>query len=219
MRIASTMLVPLLAVFVAWTLSPTAVRAEMFSYRDDRGILHFSNVRDDSRWVPLAVPSSVKARVLDARNQAYPFSVIVSVQALLHGIDAALVRAIIKVESDFDPQALSRKGAMGLMQLLPETAQRYGRVDLYEPDANIRVGVQHLKRLMAQFRNDLRLTLAAYNAGAEAVAKHGGIPPFPETIEYIGRVLRHYQSYRVSTDALSERNAADSGKGKRGQEP
>jgi soluble lytic murein transglycosylase-like protein len=100
------------------------------------------------------------------------------------------------------------------MQLLPETAQRYGRFDLYEPNENIRVGVQHLKRLMAQFRNDLRLTLAAYNAGAEAVAKHGGIPPFPETIEYIGRVLRHYRSYRVSTDRLPEGNASASGAGK-----
>jgi len=183
---------------VAWQTAS----AEMFAYRDARGILHFSNVPQDPRWVPLSVPPSTGPRTSKDRNQAYPFASIVAAHARQAGIDAALVRAIIKVESNFDPRAQSNKGAIGLMQILPQTAQLYGRVNLYEPIENIRVGVRHLKLLLEQFRNDLRLALAAFNAGATAVTRHGGVPPFPETIEYIGRVLAQYRTYNGARDKV-----------------
>lgn len=195
--IASLLRAPLPAIVVGWVFAQTPIGAEIFVHRDEQGITHFSDVPGDPRWVPLQVPTSIRKHPLNGRHQEYPFARLIGAQALQHGIDAALIRAVIKVESNFDPLARSQKGAVGLMQLLPQTARRYGVFDLYEPNENIRAGVRHLKLLMAKFRNDVRLSLAAYNAGAGAVTKHGGVPPFPETIEYIGRVLRHYQRYRT----------------------
>ena len=116
-----------------------------------------------------------------------------------HSVDADLIRAVIKVESDFDSSARSNKGAMGLMQLMPETARLHNVVDLYNPSANIDGGVRHLKLLLGRYQGDLELSLAAYNAGIKAVEKHGGIPPFAETREYVRRVLSYYQSYRGDT--------------------
>jgi soluble lytic murein transglycosylase-like protein len=107
-----------------------------------------------------------------------------------------LIRAVIKVESDFDSSARSHKGATGLMQLMPETARLHNVLDMYDPSANIEGGVRHLKLLLGKYRGDLELSLAAYNAGMKAVERHGGIPPFTETREYVRRVLSYYQNYR-----------------------
>lgn len=195
MRMARTLPLAALTLALAYA-APKTASAEVFAYRDDRGILHFSNVRETPRWIPLIVPPFSSTRTFDHLSQPYPFASIVGAHARRTGIDAALVRAIIKVESDFDPRARSHKGAIGLMQVLPETAALYGRVNLYEPAQNIRVGIRHLKHLLAQFRNDMRLALAAYNAGAAAVNRYGGVPPFPETIDYVARVLGKYSSYK-----------------------
>ena len=112
---------------------------------------------------------------------------------------ANLIRAVIKVESDFDSGARSHKGATGLMQLMPETARLHNVLDLFDPGANIEGGVRHLKLLLGRYQGDLELSLAAYNAGIKAVERHGGIPPFVETREYVRRVLGHYQAYRGDT--------------------
>ena len=113
-----------------------------------------------------------------------------------HGIDPALVRAVVKAESDFNETARSRKGAQGLMQLMPETARQHNVANVYDPEENIEGGVQHLRLLLDRYRGDLRLALAAYNAGIQAVEKHGGIPPFAETKEYVRRVLTFHERYR-----------------------
>jgi hypothetical protein len=105
-----------------------------------------------------------------------------------HGIDARLVHAVIVVESGYRQHARSRRGAVGLMQLLPATARRYGVFDLYNPVSNIEAGVRHLRALLGRF--PLALALAAYNAGEAAVERYGGIPPYPETEAYVSRVLR-----------------------------
>lgn len=105
-----------------------------------------------------------------------------------HGMDARLVHAVIAVESGYRQRARSRRGAVGLMQVLPATARRYGVFDLYDPVSNIEAGVRHLKTLLRRF--PLALALAAYNAGEAAVERHGGIPPYPETEAYVSRVLR-----------------------------
>ncbi len=112
-----------------------------------------------------------------------------------YGVEFALVKAVIKAESSFNPRALSPKGARGLMQLMPQTAALHGVSNIHSPRENVAGGVQHLRLLLNRFRGNLRLTLAAYNAGEKAVERYGGVPPFSETKEYIRRVLSYRQSY------------------------
>jgi len=114
-----------------------------------------------------------------------------------HELDPLLVDAVIRAESGYNPAAVSPKGAAGLMQLMPSTARRHGVRDRFDPGENIRAGVRYLKALREAFGDD-RLALAAYNAGEGAVLKHGGVPPYPETIEYLRRVQKLYESARAS---------------------
>ena len=116
-------------------------------------------------------------------------------------IDPQLVHAIIQVESEYDPKAISSKGAMGLMQLVPETAQRFGVANPFDPKDNIQGGVSYLKHLLDMFGGDLPLSLAAYNAGEGAVARSGGIPSYAETKDYVRKVTRLYQSASSPTGA------------------
>jgi len=109
-----------------------------------------------------------------------------------YSVPARLIRAVIVAESGFDHRAVSRTGACGLMQLMPETAALLGVSDPFDPRQNIHAGTRHLRAMMARFRSDLPLAIAAYNAGEKAVAVYGGIPPYPETREYVARVLRLY---------------------------
>ena len=119
-----------------------------------------------------------------------------------HRVDPALVRAVIETESNWNPRAYSRKGAGGLMQLIPTTAQRYGAYDLFNPQQNIDAGVQHLKRLLERYNGNLDLALAAYNAGEGAVDKAQGIPPFRETRNYVQKVQNAY--FRPGSGRLTD---------------
>jgi soluble lytic murein transglycosylase-like protein len=119
-----------------------------------------------------------------------------------HRMDPALVRAVIETESNWNPRAYSRKGAGGLMQLIPTTAQRYGAYDLFNPQQNIDAGVQHLKRLLERYNGNLDLALAAYNAGEGAVDKAQGIPPFRETRNYVQKVQNAY--FRPGSGRLTD---------------
>jgi len=112
-----------------------------------------------------------------------------------HKVDFALVKAIMHVESAFNPYAKSNKGALGLMQVMPQTAQRYGIDDIHDPTQNVRAGVQHLRYLLERFNNKRLLALAAYNAGEEAVLRHRGVPPYPETQDYVKKVMRYERQY------------------------
>jgi soluble lytic murein transglycosylase-like protein len=116
--------------------------------------------------------------------------------AILYQIPEELVRAVIKVESDFDPRAVSPANARGLMQLIPGTAERMMVRDVFEPRQNIFGGVRYLRVLANMFNGDLELTLAGYNAGEHAVIRYGGIPPYAETEHYVRRVVAYYRSYR-----------------------
>ena len=109
-----------------------------------------------------------------------------------HNVDPSLVRAVIKVESNFNPNAVSRTGAMGLMQLMPQTARQLNVVNPFDPQQNVDAGVRHLKRLMESYGGDVKLTLAAYNAGAGAVARSAGVPHFRETRNYVKRITQLY---------------------------
>ncbi|HXA47122.1 MAG TPA: lytic transglycosylase domain-containing protein, partial [Burkholderiaceae bacterium] len=115
-----------------------------------------------------------------------------------HGVHAALLKAVIEVESGFNARALSPKGAIGLMQVMPTTAARYGRYDLYSPEENLDVGAQYLHDLLVMFHGDVRLAVAAYNAGENAVKRNGGnIPPYPETMRYVPMVLDRYSLFQT----------------------
>jgi len=125
-----------------------------------------------------------------------------------HELDPLLVDAVIRAESGYNPAAVSPKGAAGLMQLMPATARRHGVRDRFDPGENIRAGVRYLKALREAFGDD-RLALAAYNAGEGAVMKHGGVPPYPETIEYLRRVQKLYENARASQPAPPAEPAAE----------
>lgn len=115
---------------------------------------------------------------------------MIETHARHHRLDPVVVQAMVRVESDYDPLALSHKGAMGLMQLMPETARSLEVADPYDPEENLRGGTLYLRRMLDRFGGNLALALAAYNAGPEAVSRYRGLPPFPETRSYVSRVLR-----------------------------
>lgn len=123
------------------------------------------------------------------------FENIIIRAATKHEVDAALVKAVIRTESYFNPNATSRVGASGLMQLMPQTAKLYGVTDLYSPRQNIDAGVRHLKYLLARYRNKVTFAIAAYNAGEDAVEKYKGIPPYRETQNYVRKVLKFHELY------------------------
>jgi soluble lytic murein transglycosylase-like protein len=112
-----------------------------------------------------------------------------------HDVDEALVKAVVQAESAFDSEALSRDGAQGLMQVLPTTAARYSIDNLSDPHQNLQAGVRHLKRLLKMFKGNVPLALAAYNAGENAVKRFDGIPPYEETLAYVGKVLGLWKLY------------------------
>jgi soluble lytic murein transglycosylase-like protein len=144
----------------------------------------------------------------DASPERYNrYNVVIREAATLYQIPEELVRAVIKVESDYDPRAVSRVGAQGLMQLMPDTAQRMQVRDILDPRENILGGVRYLRVLANMFNGNLQLTLAGYNAGENAVVKHGGIPPFDETEDYVVKVLAYYRRYRESRDVVTASSA------------
>jgi soluble lytic murein transglycosylase-like protein len=122
------------------------------------------------------------------------FSDIIRAAASRHGLDEKLITSVIAAESNFNPKAISRKQARGLMQLLPSTAARFDVTDIFDPAQNIEAGTRYLKQLLDQYRGNLALALAAYNAGPDVVAKFGGVPPIAETRAYVKRVQAHYNA-------------------------
>jgi soluble lytic murein transglycosylase-like protein len=129
------------------------------------------------------------------RSDESTYDALILAKAREHNIEFALIKAIVHVESSFNPYARSNRGARGLMQLLPETAKRHGILDIYDPAQNIEAGIRHLKYLKTLFGSQNHLVLAAYNAGENAVLRHGGIPPYTETQLYVRKVLLMKRQY------------------------
>lgn len=165
---------------------------EIYYQIDENGIAHFTNAPTSSEYrllQPGVLPSV-------ARLTAANIEELIEAFGAEHGLDAALIKAVIQVESNFNHRAISRKGAQGLMQLMPSTIWRLSVGDAYDPHENIGAGVRYLRQLLDQFQGDLRLALAAYNAGENAVLRYRGVPPYPETRDYVTRVLRLYRQMR-----------------------
>jgi hypothetical protein len=144
-----------------------------------------------ARIAPDEVPIRERAPSQDAAepDPAVPYAEMIDRSAAREGVDPRLVRAVIQVESAYQSRARSRKGAAGLMQLMPETSRRYAVSNPYDPGSNISAGIKHLRTLLDRY-DQLPLALAAYNAGEAAVERFGGIPPFPETQNYVRQILR-----------------------------
>jgi soluble lytic murein transglycosylase-like protein len=192
---------PLKAViFAAATLIAGAAGAHpIYTYLDADGVRHYTDVPDNNRYRLLHMSSQDVTESGDHYNpallaRATQYDAIIESTAHSSAVEANLLRAVIVVESGFNSRAVSKRGAVGLMQLMPATANRFGVSNLYDPKQNIRAGALYLKFLMDRFGQNVRLALAAYNAGEEAVDRNGGqIPPFSETMAYVPRVLKVYQ--------------------------
>ena len=165
----------------------------IYSFVDERGVWHFSNVSTDPRYGLARQSRHISPHV--PRNYA-EFEEIISETATRYDLDPDLIRAIIQIESGGIPDARSSKGAIGLMQLMPETSSNLAVSNPLDPRANIQGGTKYLSRLLERFRGNLVLALAAYNAGPEKVKRYKGIPPYPETRRYVRNVLKQWQKYR-----------------------
>jgi soluble lytic murein transglycosylase-like protein len=177
--------------------------ASIFAFTDAQGTVHYSNVPVDDRYkVVLATAAEIPHRVPDIGamlRRSARFSKVIETAARASRLEPALLQAVMVAESGGDPNALSRKGARGLMQLMPATARLYGVNNAFDPEQNIRGASQYLRDLTDRYRDDLELVLAAYNAGPAAVDLYGGkIPPLKETLDYVPRVLRLYSRLRES---------------------
>lgn len=173
--------------------------AASFRLVDQQGVVHFTNVPTDPRYQRRSAATGTGSGWLRVpQSEQNRYAVEIRQAAERYGVEAKLVEAVISVESAFDPWAVSRKGARGLMQLIPKTAATLGVRDSFSPRQNIDGGVRHLRHLIDRYRGNLPLALAAYNAGAQAVDWYRGIPPYPETQEYVRRVLDRYGWGRVA---------------------
>lgn len=178
-------------------------KGPIFSDRPLNKTSQVFGVFDGGRLWPRAGTGPVLPSQLTARRQA--LESLVQRIAKAHGVHAALLHAIIEVESGFNARALSPKGAVGLMQVMPETAARYGKFDLYSPEQNVDVGARYLRDLLAMFDGNVRLAVAAYNAGENAVIRSGRrVPMYPETLKYVPMVLERYRRLQPSYTGFSE---------------
>lgn len=193
MKLSGIFISALITVF----LFSVRASADFYSYTDSSGLVHFTNVpvSPKYRWI-----MREKGRVYHP-NRVYSldnYENIINKSALKHGVDPSLARAIVKAESDFDPNAVSRAGAKGLMQLMPDTARLMRVNDVFNPEENVDGGIRYLKYLLKLFSYDVKLAVAAYNAGENAVIRYGAVPPYAETRTYVKRVTRYYKLYKAS---------------------
>jgi soluble lytic murein transglycosylase-like protein len=173
-------------------LSPAAAQAQIYVWRDAAGNVVLSDKKKDPAAKTYSVAPSANAKfrtTMPLSRRAAEFEPLIEEHATLNNVSADLVRAVIQAESAFNPRALSIKGAMGLMQLMPATAAELGVDDPYNPAQNIRAGVKYLKQLLDLYEGKVELALAAYNAGPGAVKRYGGtVPPYRETRDYVARI-------------------------------
>lgn len=192
------------AFFVAALLMASAVAAhsQIYTYLDADGVRHYTDVPDNNRYRLLVLSPQDRTASGDRYDamllaKAGQYDSIIEKAAAAASVEPNLLRAVIVVESGFNSRAVSRRGAMGLMQLMPATATRFGVSNPYDPRENVHAGARYLKFLIDRFGQDVRLALAAYNAGEEAVERNGGqIPPFAETMAYVPRVMKIYRMLR-----------------------
>lgn len=208
-------------------LSAAQVRADIFQFTDSAGVVHYTNVqprgsgwkrvyRSDDSSRASSERAHTQLRVPDPKRMRL-FDPHIREAARLYQLPEAFIRAIVMVESNFFPDAVSEDGAVGLMQLMPNTALSMGVLDAFDPRQNVLGGTRYLRLLANRFNGDLVLTVAAYNAGEGAIKRYNGVPPYQETRRYVKRVLHHYYAFRNqneitladASDAAERARAAD----------
>ncbi len=192
---------PLLLLSATVLLAAASVQAEVYQYVDANGTISLTNVPNDPRYKRVTRDLPRSRGVISDRER----DPVIARHSRTHRLHPALIRAVIKTESDFDPLAVSHAGAVGLMQLMPQTAMRLDVRDSYNPDDNIGGGTKYLRQLLDRFNGNLPLALAAYNAGEQAVERYRGLPPIPETRQYVVKVLRYYRTFLMNDRGASSR--------------
>lgn len=181
--------------FLAALCFPLASQADIYRYEDEEGVVHFTDAPTDKKFKiflrDLRKDRQLRTRFRIAAGNPQEFEHLIAKASAKYGVSASLIRAVIQAESGYNPQAVSRAGAGGLMQLMPGTAKHLKVTDRFDPGQNVDGGVRYLKFLLDTFKGDVSLALAAYNAGLSKVAKYGGIPPYEETRTYVSRVLSY----------------------------
>ena len=174
---------------------PSLLLADIYMYVDQEGVIHFTNV-------PTSSANDYRVYIKERNGRGYyprssdQYDDIIKEASHRHGVAFPLLKAIIKAESAFNPRAVSKKGALGLMQIMPKNIQLLKINDPFDPRENIMGGTRYFKELLNQFKGKLSLSLAAYNAGPNAVVKYRNIPPYKETEEYVEKVLKYYYSFK-----------------------
>lgn len=184
-------------------LITTSVCADIYRYEDDDGIIHFTDAPTDRRFKvfmrDLKKDKLLRTKLhLAGSVKPAEYDHIISTCATKYGVNPSLIKAVIHAESGYNPNAVSSKGASGLMQLMPGTARSLKVSNSFDPKDNVEGGVKYLRFLLDTFHGDVSLAVAAYNAGLNKVAKYGGIPPYNETRTYVNRVLSYMQSYQAN---------------------
>jgi soluble lytic murein transglycosylase len=173
----------------------SSVHADIYMYIDDNGVMHFTNTPTSNQH-EYKVYIKERTSVSNRFQATDKYDKLISNASAEFNLDSRLLKAMIKAESDFDPRAISTKGAMGLMQIMPENFKMLNLENPFDPWQNIRAGAQYFKKLYKRFNGKLALSLAAYNAGPTAVDRYKSIPPYQETEEYVRRVLRYYRTFK-----------------------
>jgi len=187
-----------LFLIIPFLLCPTVISADIYRYVDKDGVMHFTNTPDESggelylREAPRRPPRK-SGRGMDSRWVAE----YIERSSRANNLSPALIKAIIKAESNGERFAVSPKGAQGMMQLMPFTARRMNVTDPFDPIENIEGGIRYIKELLGTFGGNLVHAVAAYNAGPDAVKRYGGIPPYEETRQYVKKVMNYYRHYQI----------------------
>ena len=169
--------------------------ADIYSYRDENGVLHFSNAPNDLRYQFKIREKALSVYLFENPSERY--DAIIHRASEKYKVGFALIKAVVRAESNFNPSLVSTAGACGLMQLMRDTASEMGVREIFDPDQNIDGGSRYLRTLLDRYDGDLILTLAAYNAGPGAVLDYGGVPPYPETEHYVDKVLEYERRYKT----------------------
>ena len=199
----SSILLSLCAVLVYVLAIASYARADIYRYVDEDDIVHFTDAPTDKRFkiflrdLKRDKELRTKLKYASSVNPA-EFEQLIKSCSAKYGVNSSLIKAVIHAESGYNPNAVSSKGASGLMQLMPATAKSLKVADRFNPKDNVEGGVKYLRFLLDTFRGDVSLAVAAYNAGLGKVAKYGGIPPYNETRTYVNRVLSYMKSYQES---------------------